>query len=218
MLCLSELCGTNLYRNPGLPAARQSGRWRAGAPVRRVNQTSGLPKGTLGSGAPSHRPGRATLSSGRPLSARSAFAPLLLERTARCRPMGPGKGRVDHHDPGVLSFGGQLRHNLGEQAHSAPPLPSVVECLGRPVAQGWVGVGPRTDGGLCPHSTSTHCAGRRLSRSAPARNLPGACRGTSEGTADAAPSARPPASKARSRSLPKWGVSIMPCAVAQADV
>ena len=40
-------------------------------------------------------------------------------------------GRVDHDDLLFAAFGGQPLHHPGEDAHVAPPLPAIVEGLGR---------------------------------------------------------------------------------------
>ena len=42
-------------------------------------------------------------------------------------------GRVDHHSLWNCRLGGQPFHHPGEDAHVAPPLPSIVEGFRRPV-------------------------------------------------------------------------------------
>jgi hypothetical protein len=42
-------------------------------------------------------------------------------------------GRVDHHDFLLAAFGGQSLHHPGEDPHVAPPLPPIVERLGRSI-------------------------------------------------------------------------------------
>ena len=42
-------------------------------------------------------------------------------------------GRVDHDDLLLATLGGQPLHHLCEDAHGAPPLPAIVEGLGRAI-------------------------------------------------------------------------------------
>ncbi len=95
-----------------------------------------MPKETPGSGDPRIRHNmqlRVQLALRAP--DQPSAPPPLLRRQARRRPVRLHMGRVDHHRLDVLRLRGDFRHDRGEHAHPAPPLPSVVERLRRAIGR-----------------------------------------------------------------------------------